>query len=1061
MNTNDATSAWVNKAFKKLKGSVYFDKTQLPLIDALVSFENEHLTENLDRLANVLEANDADVWMDYMTDITEKIDVLVYPKKLCAFQDDQVIFNVDNEPIKMEKAQYFIDMPVIGHILGTLWVLAVGAYLDNRDNSDDLPMYEHSYGNRLRKNLYNANSGDITYSPYLFEPYFAQYESWRDTALDYAKERLNDKQDALILTLDLRSFFYGVHIPKDNYDTILSIAAEKALPPWAKRVHDFVYQVLEGYSNKVREINDDPELLLGERTFLPIGFLPSNILSNWVLTPFDEAVSRRFNPVYYGRYVDDIIIVDKVEKNSPLRKKAQGRSGEGNKLTTQDVIEHYFCSCFSSNEKAKECKQNPLFLSLAVDEMTPAQERTFQVGTNKARNPGMVYRINPIVLLNHSGSEVKPEIQIQNDKVKVFYFREGATRALLDCFRTQIGENASEFRFLPNMDHILDQNNYSEIFKLKNEETLHKLRGVSGVSLDKFSLSKFLGKYRKAGSMIRDKKENAFDRDLLTILNKRTLIENYTMWERLLEIMLVNDRLDNYEKLVKNIMEAIAAYQVPDPLFKTGNNQYVRRALLLTLRAAVCRTAALCWGGKMNTILENIQIAGEQKLHNEEPLFHAVSLRLQGIQYCHSRMVNKYVLPLPIGWLKDDVFEQAEESINLCHLESFLANGEWGALPPNSSYFPYMVTPQEISFALACRDIACGRSICDPQAQEKYIRDLYRQWNYPNLDENSKEFSWDEIKVIPLRNKEKPCHAISVNAPGAQKIKVAVGNARLYTKDFKLALTGRPNRSYARYRQVSKLLKEAIDAKVDMLVLPESFLPWEWVPDVSRLCAANQMALITGIEHIISPKVEGEKQKVYNLTAVILPYRKEGYKYAHVVYHQKVHFSPEESRGIKGYRLEPFLGKEFQLFQWRDLWFTVYCCFELASIAERAFFRSFVDLTVAVEWNKDVPYFSSIVESLCRDLHCYCIQANSSNFGDSRVMSPAKTVLRDIIKTKGGTNHTILADEIDVNALREYQRKEYELQRDDDQFKPTPPNFEPSIPEHKQNGTLWKYLKRL
>ena len=179
-----------------------------------------------------------------------------------------------------------------------------------------------------------------------------------------------------------------------------------------------------------------------------------------------------------------------------------------------------------------------------------------------------------------------------------------------------------------------------------------------------------------------------------------------------------------------------------------------------------------------------------------------------------------------------------------------------------------------------------------------------------------------------------------------------------------------------------------------------------------------------------------------------------------MVYHQKVHFSPEESRGIKGYRLEPFLGKEYQLFQWRDLWFTVYCCFELASIAERALFRSFVDLTVAVEWNKDVPYFGSIVESLCRDLHCYCIQANSSNFGDSRVMSPAKTVLRDIIKTKGGTNHTILADEIDVNALREYQRKEYELQRDDDHFKPTPPNFEPSIPEHKQNGTLWKYLER-
>lgn len=98
------------------------------------------------------------------------------------------------------------------------------------------------------------------------------------------------------------------------------------------------------------------------------------------------------------------------------------------------------------------------------------------------------------------------------------------------------------------------------------------------------------------------------------------------------------------------------------------------------------------------------------------------------------------------------------------------------------------------------------------------------------------------------------------------------------------------------------------------------------------------------------------------------------------------------------------------------------------------------------------------MESLCRDLHCYCIQVNSSDFGDSRVMAPAKSEERDLIKTKGGRNHTILMDHIELAPLRDYQRKEYELQRDDHRFKPTPPRFEKSIPEHKQNGTLWEYL---
>ena len=49
-------------------------------------------------------------------------------------------------------------------------------------------------------------------------------------------------------------------------------------------------------------------------------------------------------------------------------------------------------------------------------------------------------------------------------------------------------------------------------------------------------------------------------------------------------------------------------------------------------------------------------------------------------------------------------------------------------------------------------------------------------------------------------------------------------------------------------------------------------------------------------------------------------------------------------------------------------------------------------------------------------------------------------------------------DEIDIDALREYQRKEYELQRDDETYKPTPPNFKPPITEHKQSGTLWDYI---
>ena len=122
-------------------------------------------------------------------------------------------------------------------------------------------------------------------------------------------------------------------------------------------------------------------------------------------------------------------------------------------------------------------------------------------------------------------------------------------------------------------------------------------------------------------------------------------------------------------------------------------------------------------------------------------------------------------------------------------------------------------------------------------------------------------------------------------------------------------------------------------------------------------------------------------------------------------------------------------------------------------------FKSVADLTIAVEWNKDTNFFSSIIESMCRDIHCYIIQANSSDYGDSRVISPAKTEIRDIIKTKGGLNSTILIDQIDIQALRDYQYMEYELQRQNEQFKPTPPQFNHLIIEHKSKKTLRSFLR--
>ena len=110
-------------------------------------------------------------------------------------------------------------------------------------------------------------------------------------------------------------------------------------------------------------------------------------------------------------------------------------------------------------------------------------------------------------------------------------------------------------------------------------------------------------------------------------------------------------------------------------------------------------------------------------------------------------------------------------------------------------------------------------------------------------------------------------------------------------------MKGNPNRSYKRYKALSHIVNSAISEKADMLVLPEAGVPIEWLPAMIRTCTKNNMALIAGIEHIIH---EG---RVYNYTAVVLPYEETGYRCAVLSFHLKNHYAPHELEMIHGYRL--------------------------------------------------------------------------------------------------------------------------------------------------------------
>ena len=90
-------------------------------------------------------------------------------------------------------------------------------------------------------------------------------------------------------------------------------------------------------------------------------------------------------------------------------------------------------------------------------------------------------------------------------------------------------------------------------------------------------------------------------------------------------------------------------------------------------------------------------------------------------------------------------------------------------------------------------------------------------------------------------------------------------------------------------------------------------------------------------------------------------------------------------------------------------------------------------------------YYSNILEYLSRDVHCYCIQVNSADYGDSRITCPSPTVSKDLVRTKGGLNSTILVGETNIDELRRFQIKGEMGSNSSDKFKTTPPNFNADV----------------
>ncbi|WYW09513.1 RNA-directed DNA polymerase [Fusobacterium nucleatum] len=320
----------IESAYLRLKRSIYYENNVLlHLKMKLVEFENEKeflnpkkreaffkdFKENLDifdlkktsKYFNELFSKIK--YKKVIKKLNEKIDKNIY-KIIEENSENEDLYDILEKKIKNDLNQnkisynYFIDCPIELHIISVLWIMKIGYKLDLQlDREKNI----YSYGYRLdmeKDNEYNLTNTIKEKS--IFKRYPEQYQKWKNNGIKEVKHILEKNENAVIINLDLKKFYYHVNnkILKDKIKEIDKNILNLYLTKIILKINEVYAQKLIKEILKNKEFKD-----IKKEDILPIGLYSSAILANIYLKDLDDIILKETSPNYYGRYVDDLFLV--------------------------------------------------------------------------------------------------------------------------------------------------------------------------------------------------------------------------------------------------------------------------------------------------------------------------------------------------------------------------------------------------------------------------------------------------------------------------------------------------------------------------------------------------------------------------------------------------------------------------------------------------------------------------------------------------------------------------------------------------------------------------------
>ncbi|MGW1454522.1 RNA-directed DNA polymerase [Salegentibacter agarivorans] len=985
----------IDAAYRKLKSYIYYDNFSLLTRQELAHFESAdglnnslNFEQRLDKLTGFLRSPNIDDI--YFKNLLEEIDCWTAPKsfeELSNFKEPGLVIsnNFSDSEYRLEKVNYFINCPIEIHIISILWILNEGYTLQKLYN-------KNNYAYQLEL---NEESGEVVDGLRLFKPYFMQYPKWRDNGIETAKEVTEKDTDVVILSLDIKEYYYNIGID-DNVKKDLKYIISKNNKGKGTKLTDILFAIMRVYAQKCPK---------NKGNILPIGLLSSGILANWYLHSFDELIKKELAPAYYGRYVDDIQIV---LANSKLEKK--------------------FDQKYSSSVEA-------FFEKYFVD------RNIFKAPENVSFKNKKYKYIND------------PNIEIQGEKILFYAFESKESQAVLDMFRKKIEQNSSAFWFLPANGDINEDFDQS-VYELTYSDTINKLRSVTDIKQSKYGAAVFLAKKIKVTLLSGKKKDEKTADQILTFFKGLISLEFSSIWEKALTYFVITNDRDSFWKFFSEVSRNIEKIVPGENQSKESVGQVKLYLTQYLINCSALSTAlnsefltAEWWENKKEKITGNSlkksfdnEINAIRKAYVNSNLFRNGFISIPLLNYTNIISESKnninFIDHQFLRKNKVDVLSLELDLNKLKYAPRYVYFYEFNLLE-NLKHL-ISVASNDVNFTEDDENTILSKSFRNFFETNYTIRLIKKRKEIADFEESLRNYYFkieDEISD-PIKKISTKKIIIPQSNKNLKNFKVAVANTVVQEDNIVKSLFEKPNESNDRRDDLIDILNASEKSKTDALILPEVSVPYPWLPQLTDEARRKQRMIIMGLEHITI------NNKAFNYLVTCLPIKHNGIKDCIVSLRLKNHYSPAEQNLIwsKGREIPKVTPYYYEQFVWRGVHFSCYNCYELADIEHRALFKGKIDILFASEYNRDINYFSNIAESVSRDVHCAFIQSNSSQFGDSRITIPKKTALKDILRLKGGINSVVLVGKLDIVELREFQSTLVQFQNTD-KYKNTPPNF--------------------